>query len=135
MSFLTLFFVAMLFGRGVVLIQDPAPEIKLMGVAIMVLPVFALWSIAVEVRFGFSSQRLAKLLVQENFPELQVELRPSGKATKDSAKAEFERISAEIQAVESWQLWFRLGEAYDANGDRKRARMAIRKAIALANNS
>jgi Flp pilus assembly protein TadD len=31
----------------------------------------------------------------------------------------------------SWRAWFRLGLAYDASGDRRRARGAIRRAIAL----
>lgn len=135
MSALTLVFVLLLFGRGLVLLQEPNLSIQLMGVAILVLPLFAIWSIAVELRFGFRAQKLAQLLASQEFPELSVELRPSGKATKDSAAREFARISEEIQANESWQLWFRLGEAYDANGDRKRARQSIRKAIALANNS
>ena len=135
MSVLTLVFVVLLFGRGVVLLAEPNLSIQLMGLAIIVLPVFAIWSIVVELRFGFRAQKLAKRLADEGFPELAVELRPSGKATKESAASEFSRISAEIQAEETWQLWFRLGEAYDANGDRKRARQSIRKAIALANNS
>ena len=128
-------FVVLLFGRGVVLLAEPNLSIQLMGLAIIVLPVFAIWSIVVELRFGFRAQQLAKRLADEGFPQLAVELRPSGKATKESAASEFSRISAEIQAEETWQLWFRLGEAYDANGDRKRARQSIRKAIALANNS
>ena len=135
MSVLTLVFVVLLFGRGVVLLAEPNLSIQLMGLAIIVLPVFAIWSIVVELRFGFRAQKLAKRLADEGFPQLAVELRPSGKATKESAASEFSRISAEIQAEETWQLWFRLGEAYDANGDRKRARQSIRRAIALANNS
>lgn len=132
---LTLVFVFLLAGRGLVLLQDPSLLAKVMGLAILVFPIFAIWSIAVELRFGLGAQRLAKRLSDEQFPELEVELRPSGKATKESAASEFSRISSELEAQESWQLWFRLGEAYDANGDRKRARKAIRKAIALANNS
>lgn len=135
MSALTLVFVFLLAGRGLVLLQDPSPLSKAFGIAILVFPAFAIWSIVVEIRFGLNAQKLAERLSAEAFPELQVELRPSGKATKDSAAEEFGRISTELQGQESWQLWFRLGEAYDANGDRKRARAAIRKAIALANDS
>jgi cytochrome c-type biogenesis protein CcmH/NrfG len=39
------------------------------------------------------------------------------------------------QDLDNWELWFRLGECYDASGDRKLARKAIRKAIKLANSS
>ena len=134
MSALTLVFVFMLFGRGLVLLQDPNVSVKLMGIAILILPVFAVWSIFVEVRFGINSQRLAKRLQAEGRPSLDLEFRPSGKATKESADREFERVKAEL-SEDSWQDWFVLGEAYDAAGDRRRARAAIRKAIALANNS
>lgn len=135
MSALTLVFVLLLAGRGLVLVQEPSALSKIFGIAILVFPVFAIWSIAAELRFGINAQKLATKLAQENFPELEVELRPSGKATKESAANAFERIRAELEKQESWQLWFRLGEAYDASGDRKRARSAIRKAIALANNA
>ena len=51
------------------------------------------------------------------------------------AQVEFERIKALVsQDLENWELWFRLGECYDASGDRKLARKSIRKAIKLANN-
>ena len=134
MSVLTLTYVALLFGRGVVLIQDPNLIAKAMGLGILVLPIFACWSIFSELRFGLRSETLAKRLEAEDFPRLNLEYRPSGRATKDSAKSEFERISAQLQAGESWQLWLQLGQAYEASGDRRRARSAIRKAIALSNN-
>ena len=34
-------------------------------------------------------------------------------------------------APEDWRAWFRLGLAYDASGDRRRARKAIIRAISL----
>lgn len=135
MSALTLVFVFLLAGRGLVLLQDSNLFAKAMGVAILIFPIFAIWSLVAELRFGFAAQRLANQLTSQGYPELALELRPSGKATKESAAAEFERISSELKAQESWQLWFRLGEAYDASGDRKRARQAIRRAIALADNA
>ena len=134
MSALALLYVFLLLGRGVILIQEPSWAAKVMGFGILVLPLFALWSIFSELRFGLGAQRLAERLHDEGVPELALEFRPSGKATKDSAAKEFERVSAELNQNETWQLWFQLGQSYDANGDRRRARAAIRKAIALANN-
>ena len=135
MSALTLLWVFLLAGRGVILLQEPGLIAKAMGLAIMVLPVFAIWSVFSELRFGFRAQRLGEQLRVEGVADLDLKYRPSGKATSDSAQAEFERISAEMQQHESWQLWYQLGQAYEANGDRKRARAAIRKAIALANDA
>ncbi len=134
MSALALLYVFLLLGRGVILIQEPSWAAKAMGVGILVLPLFALWSIFSELRFGLQAQRLAERLQAEGVPELALEFRPSGRATKDSAAKEFERVSAELNETETWQLWFQLGQSYDANGDRRRARAAIRKAIVLANN-
>jgi hypothetical protein len=134
MSALALLYVFLLLGRGVILIQEPSWTAKVMGVGILVLPLFALWSIFSELRFGLGAQRLAERLHAEGVPELALEFQPSGRATKDSAAKEFERVSAELNQNETWQLWFQLGQSYDANGDRRRARAAIRKAIALANN-
>lgn len=135
MSALTLVWVFSLAGRGVILLQEPDLVAKAMGFAILVLPVFAIWSVFSELRFGFRAQRLAEKLHAEGYGGLALEYRASGKATEESAKREFDRISAELNQQESWQLWFQLGQSYEASGDRKRARAAIRKAIALANDA
>jgi hypothetical protein len=134
MSALALLYVFLLLGRGFILIQEPSWAAKVMGFGILVLPLFALWSIFSELRFGLQAQRLDQRLQAEGVPELALEFRPSGRATKDSAAKEFQRLSTELKANETWQLWFQLGQSYDANGDRRRARAAIRKAIELANN-
>jgi hypothetical protein len=88
-----------------------------------------------ELQFGFRAQKLAEQLQTQGYFGPELDYRPSGKASKESAQKEFERISAGLQLGETWQLWFQLGQAYEASGDRKRARAAIRKAIALANNA
>ena len=135
MSALTLLWVFSLAGRGLILLQEPDPIAQIMGLAILVLPVFAVWSIFSELRFGFRAQKLGERLEVQRVPDLQLGYRASGKATTESAQREFERVSQALSQGESWQLWFQLGQAYEANGDRKRARSAIRKAIALANDS
>ncbi len=48
------------------------------------------------------------------------------------ADAAFPRYREEVEAApEDWRAWYRLGLAYDGSGDRRRARAAIRRAIAL----
>jgi Flp pilus assembly protein TadD len=60
------------------------------------------------------------------------ELRPSGRPTRESADRVFETYAAAAtQQPESVLAWFSLGLAYDAAGDRARARKAMRKALAL----
>lgn len=133
MTALAVIYVVLLGQKAVLLILDDNWVAKAMGLALLVLPIVATWAILTEVKFGLDAERLAKSNSQ---PQLQLELRPSGRATKESARLEFERIKALVsQDLENWELWFRLGECYDASGDRKLARKSIRKAIKLAKNS
>jgi tetratricopeptide (TPR) repeat protein len=133
MTALAVIYVVLLGQKAVLLILDNNWVAKAMGFALLVLPIVAAWAILTEVKFGIDAERLAK---SNSLPELQLELRPSGRATKESAQVEFDRIKLLVsQDLENWELWFRLGECYDASGDRKLARKSIRKAIKLANNS
>ena len=133
MAALAVIYVVLLGQKAVLLLLEPSVVAKAMGVALLVLPAIAAWAILTEIRFGIEAERLARTNSQ---PQLQFELRPSGKPTKESASAEFERIKAQVsQDLGNWELWFRLGESYEAAGDRKLARKSIRKAIKLANNS
>ena len=132
---LTLFYVLTLLGRGIILLQEPSLIAIAMGLVILVLPLVALWALFAELQFGLKAQRLSRRLIALDIPGLDLELRASGRATKDSANKELERIQdAVTKDPKNWSLWFQLGEAHDAAGERKNARAAIRKAIQLANN-
>ena len=132
---LTLFYVLTLLGRGIILLQEPSLIAVAMGLAILVLPLVALWALFAELQFGLKAQRLSRRFIALDIPGLDLDLRASGRATKDSANKELERIQDAVNRdPEDWSLWFQLGEAHDAAGERKNARAAIRKAILLANN-
>ncbi len=132
---LTLFYVLTLLGRGIILLQEPSLIAIAMGLAILVLPLVALWALFAELQFGLKAQRLSRRFIALDIPGLDLDLRASGRATKDSANKELERIQDAVNRdPEDWSLWFQLGEAHDAAGERKNARAAIRKAILLANN-
>ena len=132
---LTLFYVLTLLGRGIILLQEPSLIAIAMGLAILVLPLVALWALFAELQFGLKAQRLSRRFVALDIPGLDLDLRASGRATKDSANKELERIQDAVNRdPEDWSLWFQLGEAHDAAGGRKNARAAIRKAILLAYN-
>ncbi|KTR54674.1 hypothetical protein SA11R_08410, partial [Rothia kristinae] len=56
----------------------------------------------------------------------------SGRIDREAADAAFPARRAEVEREpEDWRAWFRLALAYDAAGDRKRARRAMRDAVAL----
>jgi cytochrome c-type biogenesis protein CcmH/NrfG len=58
---------------------------------------------------------------------------PSGRVDRQAAEAWFDQQRAAVQqAPEGWQGWFRLAQAYNLAGDRRRAREALRTAIEKA---
>ena len=51
---------------------------------------------------------------------------------REDADAVFPTYRAAVEAnPDDWRAWYRLGLAYDAAGDRRRAREAVRRAIRL----
>lgn len=121
------------FFQGIILIGTAEPIAVAMGVALIVLPVVGAWALYRELRFGFSSQKLLKIIQAEgDVPGADLDHRPSGRPIREQADKEFPRYAQAVdENPESWKAWFRLGIAYDGSGDRKRARAAIRTAIAL----
>lgn len=131
MSALSVLYLGLMLQRGIVLILDPNLLVKILGLALLLLPLFAFWAIAKEIGFGIASERVARKIPEVSFSDLGLEYRPSGRATRESAEAAFGRIKSLLDKDESWQNWFLLGVVYEANGDRRRARGSIRKAIEL----
>lgn len=117
-----------------ILISDDSVLANAMGYALLVLPVLGAWGLVAELRFALRSQALMKRLEQEGLlPEKELPRLPSGRPDRSVADAVFPEFSAALQSnPESWQAWLRLGLAYDACSDRRRARWAVRRAISLA---
>jgi hypothetical protein len=122
---------------ALLLIGAEAPAAKVLGVALLVLPLIGAWLLAAEILFVLRAQKLVKLLDGEgNLPVDILPRLPSGRPDPVAADAEFPRYRAEVEAApESWRAWLRLSLAYDASGDRKRARDAARRAIRLERTS
>jgi hypothetical protein len=106
---------------------------RALGIALIVLPLIGLWALIAELVFGVRSQRLTTMLERTGqLPVDDLPARASGRPVRTAAGAEFPRYQAEVEAAPgSWEAWFRLGLAYDASGDRRRARQSIRRSIAL----
>lgn len=135
MAALLVLYIVFTWQYALIMITDGQPVLLALGIALAVLPLFGLWGLIVELRFMFRAQRLAKTLEAEGgLPAEEVPLLPSGRPDREAADALFPQYQAAVeQQPESWRAWFRLGIAYDAAGDRKRARWATRQAIDLAN--
>lgn len=119
--------------RAVALILSGGAIPILMGVAMLILPLIGVWALVRELQFGRHATRLTDRLEAEGrLPEERVSVRPSGRPVQEEADAVFPKYRAEAEAAPGqWQAWMRLGIVYDACGDRRRARAAIREAIAL----
>ena len=106
---------------------------KALGFALAVLPIIGAWALVAELVFVARGQRLVRLLGDEGgLPVDDLPRLPSGRPDPVAADLQFPAYQAEVEAApDSWRAWLRLGLAYDASGDRGRARWATRRAIAL----
>ena len=119
---------------GLILIGVGQPVAIAIGVALLILPVIGAWAMVSEILFAVRADRLAKRLEEEGgMPSERVPVSASGRVDRAAADALFPSYRAAVDAApESWRAWFRLALAYDASGDRRRARWATRTAIKLA---
>jgi hypothetical protein len=116
---------------GLVLIQVGTPVAVAIGVALLVFPVIAGGALVFELMFTVRADRLGRTLDAEGgMPDEQLPVLPSGRIDRAAADAVFPRYKAAAEAdPDNWRTWYRLGLAYDASGDRRRARWAMRQAI------
>jgi hypothetical protein len=133
MAGLLLVYIVLVGQRAVLLLASGSPIAIVLGAALIVVPLVGVWALARELAFGFQTEKLVGILAREGkLPVDDLPHRPSGRPLRDAADAEFDGYRQEVEAApESWRAWFRLGLAYDASGDRRRARQALRQAIAF----
>ncbi len=132
-TLLLVFYLVVSLQRSVLLLSDPNPVAKALGLAYLVLPIVGAWALVRELLFGARTERLANILAAEGgLPEDTLPRTPAGRIVREAADLEFEKYRAEAEAAPGdWRSWFRLSCAYDAAGDRKRARASMRDAVRL----
>jgi hypothetical protein len=120
-------------GRGVSMIATGQPVLVAIGLAVLIIPLLVLLLIVVEFRLATRVQRMAdSLAASGELPVDDLPRSPGGRTDREAADAAFAPYRAAVEAEPgSWKAWYRLAFAYDAAGDRKRARAALRKASAL----
>lgn len=133
MTALVIMYLVLVGERSIALILSEDGVGVAIGWLMLFLPAVAFWAIAMELRFGLKIEKLGNKLHEESaWPVFNFETRPSGRPTKDSAEAVFDTYRRQVESDEqNWRSWFALGLAYDAAGDRPRARKAMREAIKL----
>jgi hypothetical protein len=104
-----------------------------LGVLVFTFPALGAYSIYRELRFGLKAEAMGKELdAAGEWPVFQLVLRPSGRPTKESADENFKVFAAIAEKnPDNWKNLFALSLAYDACGDRPRARKAMAEAMAL----
>jgi hypothetical protein len=129
---LAVYFVA-IGWRGVLLLRAGGFVGVLLGLALLALPVVGLWAVLRELSFGRATETMAReleargLLPVDDLPRSR-----GGQIERGAADTWFEGFRREVdEQPSSWEAWYRLALGYDAAGDRRRARAAMRRAAAL----
>lgn len=133
MAVLLALYIVLVGQRAWLLLTSGDPVGIAMGAGLVVLPLIAAWALVRELLFGVRAQQLGRRLEAEGaLPADEVAVRPSGRVRREDGDAVFPAYRADVEAhPEDWRAWYRLGLAYDAAGDRRRAREAVRTAIRL----
>lgn len=133
-----LFYMGLILYSAIYLLTQDDIILQLLAIGIIVIVPIGGWLIYQEIRFGQATSRLARALPED--PEAQAEVeslarRPSGRVERAAADELFAKRQVVVEAdPNAWGGWFRLAEAYDLAGDRRRARAAMRTAIERAEN-
>lgn len=119
--------------RGVLLMMSGSAVGVVLGVSLLVLPIVGAWAMIREIIFGARIQSMADAMAQAGeLPQDNYQRTAAGRISRTDADAQFATFQRAVeQNPERWQNWFNLSLAYDASGDRKRARSAMRDAITL----
>jgi hypothetical protein len=106
----------------------------LLGVAVLAIPLLGAWLVWREIVFGRRLQVLGRTLAnQGDLPVDDFPRTPSGRVEPAAAQEWFEVERRRVEADQTdWRGWYRLGLAYDAARDRRRAREAMGESIRLA---
>jgi hypothetical protein len=133
MAVLLALYLVLVAEHAIVLLQTHVVVGQIEGVALLVLPIIGAWALGAELIFGVRAQRLLRIMEQRGeLPVDELPHLPSGRPDRAAADLEFPKYQAEVEAAPGdWTRWYRLALAYDASGDRRRARWATRRAIRL----
>lgn len=133
MAVLLLLYIVVVGQRAWLLLTAGEPIAVAAGVALLILPLVALWALGRELWFGVRAEQLARRLEAEQaLPAESLQVRPSGRPLRDEADAVFPAYRDDVEThPDDWRAWYRLALAYDGAGDRRRARGAVRRAIRL----
>lgn len=131
---LLVFYLALSLQRAWILMTAETWVSRIMGAALVLIPILGIWALVRELLFGVRIEHLGRRLAAEGgLPEDNLPRHPSGRIMREAADAQFPQWQAEVEAQpEQWRSWYRLSLAYSASGDTRRARGAMRQAVRLS---
>ena len=126
-------YVVLVAARATALVRTGEPVAIVLGVALWVLPVVAIWFLAREWALAIDVQRMADTLAEaDELPVDDLPRSPGGRVDRGAARAAFDDVRERCEAEpDDWRSWYHLAFAYDAAGDRRRARESLRHARTL----
>src|SRR5699024_9998521 len=119
--------------RGLALVRTGEPVGVALGAAVLLLPLLALALLVREWRLALDVQRMADELARRGaLPVDDLPRTAGGRIDRAAADAAFEPARRDVEErPDAWDAWYRVAFAYDAAGDRRRARAALRTAARL----
>lgn len=132
MAAVLLLYLVLVGQRAVLFVKTGEPVAIGIGAALIVLPIIGAWALWRELLFGIRSERLSRDMERDGaLPAEELPARPSGRVMRESADEVFPRYREVVENdPEDWHGWFNLALVYKAAGDGRRARSAMREAIA-----
>jgi hypothetical protein len=126
-------FVWLTASLGFGLLRSGEPAGVGLGVAALILPVIAVWFMFREWQLAAAVQQMANQLAAEGrLPIDNLPRSPGGRIDRAAALTVFEEArQAAESSPEDWEAMYNLAFAYEAGGDRRRARAALRTAARL----
>ncbi|MDR3069315.1 MAG: hypothetical protein LBU50_07415 [Cellulomonas sp.] len=133
LTLLLLLYAGLVVVRSVALIGTGKAVGVALGVAFLVLPLVLLAMLAREWRLAIDTQAMADTLAAEDgLPVDDLPRSPGGRIDRAAAREAFDAARTQTEAEpDDWRSWYRLAFAYDAAGDRGRARGSLRAAARL----
>lgn len=133
LSALLLLYIGLAVRWGIALITTGEPIAVGLGVAVLVLPALGIWLVVREWALAVRVQQMAdELAAAGRLPADDLPRTPGGRIDRAAADEAFVVAREAVeQAPQDWAAWFRLGFAYDAAHDRRKARAALRTAARL----
>lgn len=114
--------------QGIMLLRSGHGVAIMLGVGVLLIPLLVMALIVREWQLASRVQRMADELAAEGgLPVDDLPRSPGGRIDRAAADTAFAAARSAAEASpEDWRAWYNLAFAYDAAGDRRRARLTLR---------